>query len=74
MIDAFERVHVQALSMHSIRAVVQVLIILPDKAQMHPQASMHTGAGQADEYAIWDSGPGGVFGRTVEADLQAKPQ
>ena len=44
---------------------------LPHKTEVHPKASVHTGAGEADEHAIRHRGPGGVPGWAVKADLQA---
>ena len=45
---------------------------LPDEAQVHAQAAVDAGAGEADEHPIGHAGPGGVLGRAVKADLHPR--
>jgi len=39
---------------------------------MNSQRTVDTSAGKADEDAIWDRGPGGVFGGAIKAHLCVK--
>lgn len=47
---------------------------VPDEADVHAQAAVDARAGEADEDAIGDRGPGWVLGRAVEADLAGREQ
>lgn len=39
---------------------------------MHPEIAVHSRAINADEHAIGDTGPGRIFGPTVEAGLKGE--
>lgn len=46
-----------------------VLLALPDEADVHAQAAVDAGTGQAYVHTIGHRGPGGVLGRAIKTDL-----